>query len=128
MNLKTVTFGLLFYLGFAAFMVALHYTFSRNGLGNEFMLFGFPLVPLFLAGLKTTEDEISPTDVAAITLGCLLLSTISIPIHHMVPERFLNPYSGPVGVLLLLPMLCVMYFVYTYIIKPRQNAKDGRGA
>ena len=124
MNPKTVTFGLLFYLGFAAFMLAIHYTFSRDGLGNEFMIFGFPLVPLFLAGLRCTDDELSRSDVVAITIGCLLISLVSIPIHHTVPERLLNPYSGPVGVLLLLPMLWVMFFVYTCLLYTSPSPRD----
>ena len=128
MNLKILLFCLLAYVGASAFLLLLHFAFSRNGMGNEFMIFGFPLIPLFLAGLKSTKDELSRADVIAIAIGCFVISAISMPIHYLAPERLLNPYSGPIGTILQLPILCIMYVFYTYIVKPRRTQGGDRDA
>ena len=128
MNVKTILGCIVVYAAVAAFITTLHLLLSRNGMGNEFMLFGFPLYPLFLAALASTSNDLSRSVLAVIVFGCFVVSTISIPIHYLAPERLANPYCGPVGVLLTLPMLSILYLVYNRFIKPRQALKNKQDA
>ena len=128
MNVKNILGCIVVYAAVAAFITTLHLLFSRNGLGNEFMLFGFPLFPLFLAVLASRPCELSRSELIVIVFGCFVFSAISIPIHYLAPERLANPYCGPVGVLLTLPMLGILYLVYNRYIKPRQALKNEQDA
>ena len=124
MNTKIVSSNLLGYLLGATFMLALQFAFSRDGLGNELMLFGFPLLSLFFTGLKYNYKRASRTDVIAIIVGCLAISLVSIPIHWMAPRVLLNPYSGPIAVLLMLPMLCVVHFIFKRFAGTSEDTAD----
>ena len=128
MNLKNILGCIGAYVAIAAFLTTLHLLISRNGMGNEFMLFGFPLFPIFFAALTSTPGEVSRSEFAVIVFGCFLISAISIPIHYLAPERLANPYCGPFGVLLTLPMFGVFYPVYNRLVKLRQAPKNKKDA
>ena len=124
MNIKLVASGMLIYVVATAFMLALHFAISRDGLGNELMLFGFPLLTLFLTGLKSKLQKPTRIDAIAIVAGCLSVSAISLPLHWMFPYILINPYSGPVGVLVTLPTLCVVYLFFGRLLKEPPNPAD----
>ena len=128
MNVKNILGCIVVYIAVAAFMVTLHLLISRNGMGNEFMLFGFPLFPIFFTALTSTPSELSRSEFMVIVFGCFVVSAISIPIHYLAPERMANPYCGPVGVLLTLPMLGIAYLAYNQFVKLKQARKNKQDA
>ena len=124
MNVKKILGCIVVYIAVAAFLIALHLLLSRNGMGNEFMLFGFPLLTIFFTALTSMPGELSRSEFAVIVSGCFVVSTISIPIHYLAPERLANPYCGPIGVLLTSPMLGIIYLMYNWLEKTQAGPEE----
>ena len=74
-----------------------------NGIGNDLIIFGLPLIGIVSSLVLSLPGELSRVEITIIMLACLLISTVSIPIHHAVPDRLINPYCGPTGVLIVSP-------------------------
>ena len=128
MNLKNILYCVIAYACVATFFAGMHLAISRNGMGNEFMIFGLPLIGIVMSLLASAPNEFSRTDIVGIIAGCLIVSFASFPIHQLAPSRLLNPYSGPTGVLLVVPILAAYILVFNRFIKPRLTSSNDKDA
>ena len=90
-------------------MLSLHLAIFQS-LGSEALLFGLSLVLLsWLTESTNALHKLTRPNAITILTGCLL---ISIPLHNAIPDRFRNPFCGPIGILMQLPVLSMLSIAY----------------
>ena len=125
MHTKDILAIICVYAVFVITAMAFNVFASKDGISLQWLIFGMPMLGMLSGAIRSPKEEFTFADIAIFSVGCVIVSLLSVVGNSYWPDRFPDAFAGPVSIAINVPLFGLILAVKYVVAKLGKNRRAG---